>query len=147
MIPDSELNEILEQWNGTEMVYPREVPLAAQVEETTAKSPDAVAVIFEGRQLSYRELNDPANQLARELQKRGAGPDQLVGIYLERSLELMVSLLAVAKAGAAYLPMDPDLPPARLAHMIEDSGVRVIATTGDLVSELPMFQGRHRSGG
>jgi amino acid adenylation domain-containing protein len=141
IMPDADLRRVVVDWNRTALDYPRETPLAALVEAQVARTPEATAVMFGDASLSYRELDERANQLARELVKHGAGPDQLVGIFAERSLDMMVALLAVAKAGAAYLPLDPYLPPARIAHMIEDSAARVIVTHGELRSALPRFAG------
>ena len=84
------------------------------------RSPDTVAVVFEEEQLTYRELNSRANQLAHYLQKLGVGPEVLVGIYLERSLEMVIGLLSILKAGGAYVPLDPAYPEERLAFMLED---------------------------
>src|SRR6185436_5909468 len=93
-----------------------------------AETPDAVAVLFEGQQLNYRELNVRANQLAHYLRQLGVGPEVLVGIYLERSLELVIALLGILKAGGAYLPLDPTYPSERVQFMIEDSGAHVLLT-------------------
>jgi aspartate racemase len=108
----------------------------AQVEQ----APDAVAVVFEGEQLTYRELNVRANQLAHYLQVLGVGPDVLVGIYVERSLEMLVGLLGILKAGGAYVPLDPAYPLERLAFMLEDASVSVLLTQARLVESLPQHQ-------
>ncbi len=136
LLTDHERHQMLVEWNRTELDYPRE-PLAALVEAQVARAPLATAVVFGEQTLSYRELDERANQLAYELVKHGAGPDELVGIFVERSLDMMVALLAVAKSGAGYLPMDPHLPTARLQHMIEDSSLRVVVTQQALRSHLP----------
>lgn len=109
----------------------------AQVERT----PNAVAVVCGEAQLTYRELNNRANQLARELMQRGVGPDSLVGIGLERSLELVVGLMATWKAGGAYVPLDPSYPRERLAFMLEDARVAVLLTHSGLETGLPEFSG------
>ena len=90
--------------------YPQDKCIHQLFEEQALRTPDSVAVVFEDQQLSYRELNQRANQLAHYLQKRGVGPDVLVGICVERSLEMVVGLLGILKAGGAYLPIDPDSP-------------------------------------
>ncbi len=105
----------------------------AQVERT----PDAVAVVFEDQQLSYYELNARANQLAHYLQSVGVKPEVLVGLCVERSLEMVVGLLGILKAGGAYLPLDPTYPPQRLACMVEDAQISVLLTQEKLVAELP----------
>src|SRR5204862_18140 len=112
----------------------RRTPLfEAQVERT----PEGMAVAFEGRTLSYRELNARANQLARFLRKRGVGPDCLVGIAAERSLEFAVGLLGILKAGGAYVPLDPGYPKDRLASILEDAKAPILVTQTSLVDVLP----------
>jgi len=96
-------------------------------------TPERVAVNFENEQLTYQELNDRANQLARHLRNLGVGPERVVGLCLERSLNLIVGILGILKAGGAYLPLDPAYPPDRLSFMLKDAGARVLLTTGDLV--------------
>lgn len=141
VIPREERSRLINQWNGTGVEYPRETPLAELIERQVLKNPRAVAIVFGDQSLTYKELNDRANQFARELVKNGAGPDGLVGIFLERSLDMMVALLAIVKAGAAYLPMDPNLPRSRLEHMLKDSGLGIVVTQVDLVASLPGFAG------
>jgi amino acid adenylation domain-containing protein len=141
MLSECEQRHLLVDWNRTERDYSGETPLAAQIEDQVSRTPDAIAVVFEGESLTYRDLNARANQLARELVKHGAGPDELVGIFVDRSLEMMITLLAIAKAGAGYVPMDPYLPAARLQFMIEESGMRIVVTQKNLLPELPEFQG------
>lgn len=142
MLPEDERKHLLIDFNRTERDYPGDLPLATQVESQVSKTPDAIAVIFGSESLTFRELSERANQLARELVKHGAGPDKLVGIFLERSVDMMITLLAVAKSGSGYVPMDPYLPPARLQFMMEESGMVLVVTQKDLLSELPKFQGR-----
>jgi amino acid adenylation domain-containing protein len=105
----------------------------AQVERT----PDRTAVVFEDEQLTYRELNDQANRLGHYLRKLGVGPDVLVGVFMERSLEMVVALYGIVKAGGAYVPLDPEYPRARLAFMAEDTQVPVLLTQEHLVAQLP----------
>ena len=137
ILPPSERQHVLSDWNRTEMDYPCEVPLAALVEKQAARKPDAIAVAFGKESITYRELNERANQFARELVKCGAKPDELVGIFVERSVEMVTALLAVVKSGAAYLPMDPNLPAARLQCMMEESGLCAVVTQQHLLSNLP----------
>jgi len=115
--------------NKTEVDYPRESTVAQLFEQQVARTPDAVAVVSAGRSLTYRELDQRSNQLARHLQQLGVRPDRLVGIAVERSIEMMVGLLAILKAGGAYVPMDPSYPVQRIALMIEDSEAPVILAT------------------
>jgi len=117
---------LLVDWNRTEAGYPRDTLIHELFETQVKRTPGAAAVTFEGRTWTYRELNTRANQIARELKRRGAGPDTLVGIRLERSLEMVAAVMAVLKAGAAYVPLDPSYPPDRIAYMIEDSGMSVV---------------------
>ena len=111
-------------------------------EQQVARTPEAVAVIYEGRQLSYAELNGRANQLARYLQGHGVGPEVLVGMYVERSLEMAVGLLGILKAGGAYVPLDPGFPSERLAFMLKDSQAPVLLTQWHLRAQLPAYRGR-----
>ncbi len=128
IVTPDEARRLMEDWNATAAPYPRDKSLARLVEEQVARSPDAIAVISGSTELTYRELNARANRLARVLIARGAAPDRLVAVCLERSPTLFVSLLAVVKARAAYLPLDPSLPADRLAFMISDSAATVLVT-------------------
>ncbi|HEU5227168.1 MAG TPA: amino acid adenylation domain-containing protein [Ktedonobacteraceae bacterium] len=130
----------IEQWNATRRDFVARECLHHLIEEQIAHNPHRPAVIFEKEQLSYRELNQRANQLAHYLQSTGIGPDVLVGVCLERSLELVISLLAVLKAGGAYVPFDPSYPAQRLAFMLEDSGVPVLLTDAHFQHLLPASQ-------
>jgi aspartate racemase len=138
MIPlskEAERHQLLEDWNATTTPYPQQCVhrlFEAQVEKT----PDAVAVIFEKEQLSYRDLNRRANQLAHYLRGLGVGPEVPVGVCMERGVEMVVSLLGVLKAGGAYVPLDATYPPERLSFMLEDAGVRVLLTQGRLLESL-----------
>ncbi|BAY12152.1 non-ribosomal peptide synthetase [Calothrix sp. NIES-2098] len=133
LLTAKERQQLLIDWNypkrqELEKKYFHEI-FAAQVE----KNPDAIALVFEHKQLTYRELNIQANQLARYLQKLGVGADVLVGICIERSLETIVALLGILKAGGAYLPLDPSYPQARLQFMVEDAKVSVLVTQKEFV--------------
>src|ERR1700730_4970864 len=114
-------HQILEEWNETKQEYPRDKCVPELFEEQVERTPEAVAVEYEGEELSYRELNERANRLAHDLIGRGVGPEDVVGICVERSLEMVVGLLGILKAGAAYLPLDPEYPRQRLALMLEDA--------------------------
>jgi amino acid adenylation domain-containing protein/non-ribosomal peptide synthase protein (TIGR01720 family) len=132
----------IEQWNATRRQYTTRECLHQLIEGQVERTPQRLAVIFEKEQLSYRELNQRANQLAHYLQTAGVGPDVLVGVCLERSLELIISLLAILKAGGAYVPFDPSYPAERLAFMLEDSGVSVLLSDTRLLPHLPGSQAR-----
>ncbi|HVG43749.1 MAG TPA: amino acid adenylation domain-containing protein, partial [Longimicrobium sp.] len=129
--------QIVVEWNRTERPYPRGVCIhelfAAQVRER----PDAVALAWGDVELTYQELDARSNQLANHLVRLGVGPDVRVGVLLERSAELIVSLLAVLKAGGCYVPLDPSYPPERLRLMLADSDARVLLSRGDLLSVIP----------
>ncbi|MFB7669739.1 amino acid adenylation domain-containing protein, partial [Kitasatospora sp. NPDC056138] len=125
----AERRHILSEWNDTAVEVPS-ATLPELFQAQTTRTPDTTAVVFEGIELSYAELNVRANRLAHLLISRGAGPERLVALVLERSVEMVVALLAVAKAGAAYLPVDPEYPADRIAHLLEDGApALVLATT------------------
>src|SRR5687768_704929 len=117
LLSETERAQIVESWNETARDYERGVKLPELIEQQAALTPDAVAVVSAGEQMSYRELNERANQLAHYLIAAGVGPEVLVAVLMERSVELVVSLLAVLKAGGAYIPLDPVYPRARVAAM------------------------------
>lgn len=118
--------EQLAQWNNTRRDYPADTCLHELIERQAARTPDAVAAMFEQESIHYRELNARANQLAHYLRKLGVGPETLVGISMERSIDMVIALLAIMKAGGAYVPIDPAYPKERTAFMIEDSGLRFL---------------------
>jgi amino acid adenylation domain-containing protein len=125
-------------WNETRRAYDPRLTVSQRFEAQAAATPEALAVVSDGRQLTYGELNRRANQLARHLRGLGAGPGTLVGIGIERSVDLLVSALGVLKSGAAYVPLDPAFPTQRLAHMIEDSGLRLLVTQSSLEADWPV---------
>jgi amino acid adenylation domain-containing protein len=136
LLTDTEHQQLLIDWNQTAVDYPKDRCVHELVEEQAEHTPEAVAVVFESTQLTYRQLNDRANQLAHHLQKLGVGPDTLVGICLERSLEMVVGLLGILKAGGAYVPLDPGYPKGRLAFMVHDSRLPVLLTHQGLRDQL-----------
>ena len=125
------------EWNRTETDYPRSSTIADLFAAQAVRTPDAVAVIAQGRKLTYRELDEAANQLARRLQHLGVKPDTLVGVAMGRSETLVVSLLGILKAGGAYVPLDPTYPQDRLSLMIEDSQMPVLLATAASRAHLP----------
>ncbi|MCZ8026424.1 MAG: amino acid adenylation domain-containing protein, partial [Microcystis sp. LE19-10.1B] len=135
-----EQQQLLIDWNNTEVDYPANKCIHQLFEEQVERTPNAVAVTYENESLTYRELNNRANQLAHYLRKLGVKADTLVGISLERSLEMMVGLLGILKAGGAYVPLDPDYPQERLSFMLEDSQVKVLVTQAKLVKSIPEHQ-------
>jgi len=137
LTPD-ERGQILEEWNRTQADIPALRCAHHLIEDQVRRTPQAAAVVFRDRSLTYQELECRSNQLARYLQARGVGPEVCVGLCLERSLEMMVALLGVWKAGGAYVPLDPHYPPERLAFMLQDSGLRVLLTQERLLAGLPL---------
>jgi amino acid adenylation domain-containing protein len=129
-----ERQQLLIDWNKTTRDYKQNKCFHQLFETQVEQSPNAIAVVFEDKRLTYRELNIQANQLAHHLQQLKVGPDVLVGICLERSLEMIVGLLAIFKAGGAYLPLDPTYPQERLNFMLEDAKVSILLTHSCLVS-------------
>ena len=125
------------EWNDTAAEYPREKCVQQLFEEQVERTPEAVAVVYEAEQVTYAELNKRANRLAHYLQSLGVGPELLVGICVERSVEMVVGLLGILKAGGAYLPLDPAYPQERLSYMIEDAQVSVLLTQQHLLDVLP----------
>jgi amino acid adenylation domain-containing protein len=123
-----EQHQLLVEWNNTQTEYPQDKCIHQLFESQVEKTPDAVAVVFENEHLTYRELNKRANQLAHYLQSLGVKPDTLVGICVERSLLMVIGLLGILKAGAAYVPLDPQLPQERLTFMLEEAQITVLLT-------------------
>ncbi|MEH1947796.1 MAG: non-ribosomal peptide synthetase [Nostoc sp.] len=136
ILKESEKNLLIE-WNNTQTDYPQQASIHQLFEAQVEKTPDAVALIFNNQHLTYRDLNNRANQLAKHLQSLGVGTEILVGICIERSLEMVVALLAILKAGGAYVPLDPGYPQERLAFMLSDTQVSVLLTQKELVTKLP----------
>jgi amino acid adenylation domain-containing protein len=137
LLSQSERHQLLMEWNDTFADYPKHQCIHHLFEEQVDRTPDAIAVIYEDKQLTYRELNNRSNQLAHHLQKLGVSPEALVGICMERSVEMIVGLLGILKAGGAYVPLDPSYPPERLSFMLEDAQVSVLLTQEKLVGRLP----------
>ncbi|MBW4457214.1 MAG: amino acid adenylation domain-containing protein [Nostoc indistinguendum CM1-VF10] len=127
---------LLVEWNHTQADYPKDKCIHQLFEAQVELTPDAVAVVFEDKHLTYRELNCRANKIAHHLRYLGVGPDGLVGLCLERSLEMVVGLLGILKAGGAYVPLDPAYPRERLAFMLEDAQVLVLLTQQRLLEGL-----------
>jgi amino acid adenylation domain-containing protein len=137
LLDAAERRLLLEEWSGAATDYPRDRTIAQLFEEQVEKAPDAVALEFAGQSLSYAELNRRANQLARHLRSLGVARGTLVGLCVERSPEMVAGLLGILKAGAAYVPLDPDYPRERLAFMARDSGVSWVLTQAPLRAALP----------
>ncbi len=140
MLSDEERYQLLSLWNETHTDYPSDQCIHQLFEEQVKRTPDAVAVVCSQQQLTYNELNCRANQLAHYLQKLGVKPEELVGICLERSLDMIVGLLAILKVGGAYVPIDPDYPQERISFMLQDTQVKIILTCESLQTSLPNHQ-------
>ena len=142
MLAKAEQQALL-SWNDTAADYPSESTIHALFEQQVARTPDAVALEYNGEQLSYGELNARANQLAHYLiNERGVTPDTLVGLCVARSFEMVIGILGILKAGGAYVPLDPDYPEERLAYMLADAKLETVLTQEALAEQLPLTQGQ-----
>ncbi|WP_238539735.1 non-ribosomal peptide synthase/polyketide synthase [Corallococcus macrosporus] len=142
ILSDGERQQVLKGFQGRPMAPAGEATIHALMEAQAARTPDAVAVVFESERLTYRELDARANQVAHHLRGLGVKPESLVGVCLERSVDMVVSLLGVLKAGAAYVPVDPAYPRERLGWMLEDTGASVLLTHEKWKSVLPQSAAR-----
>ncbi len=140
LLTPPERHQLLVEWNNTQTDYSTEWCIHELFEAQVERTPDAIAVVFEDTYLTYRELNARANQLAHHLREVGVGPEVLVGIYMERSLEMVVGILGILKAGGAYMPLDPIYPQERLAFMLTDAQVQIVLTQEELLASLPMLE-------
>ncbi len=132
-----EREQVLVEWNNTRVDYPRNLPLHKFIEDQTERTPDSIALIYENEQVTYRQLNARANQLAHRLRKLGVGPDVLVSVCADRSVEMVVALLGIIKAGGAYVPLDPEYPRERLETMQQDANSPVLLTQTHLQNRIP----------
>ncbi|MBW4428107.1 MAG: amino acid adenylation domain-containing protein [Nostoc desertorum CM1-VF14] len=135
-----EQQQLLRDWNDTQGSYAYDKCIHQLVEEQAERTPDAVAIVFENQSLTYSQLNTQANQLAHYLRSIGVTTETLIGLSVERSLDTILALLGILKAGAAYLPLDPDYPQERLHFMIEDSQISLLLTQSPLLKKLPKTQ-------
>nr|WP_272819430.1 non-ribosomal peptide synthetase [Scytonema hofmannii] len=142
LLTQHENHQILVEWNNTQADYPQDKCIHQLFEEQVVRTPNAVAVVYENQQLTYNELNCRANQLAHYLRSSGVGAGVLVGICVNRSVSMVVGLLAILKAGGAYVPLDPEYPTQRLAAIVESAQISVLLTTDTLASTLPQQQAR-----
>ncbi|MGZ4123523.1 MAG: non-ribosomal peptide synthetase, partial [Tumebacillaceae bacterium] len=137
LMKEAEKQQLLVTWNATMAEQVGDACIHRQFEAQVAQTPEWIAAVFEERTITYGELNTRANQLARVLQRYEVGADVRVGIYMNRSLDMLVAMLGVLKAGGAYVPLDPAYPPERLAYLISDAQMPVLVTQQALVSQLP----------
>ena len=132
IIPNEEAWQIVQEFNDTRSDYPNSETIATVFEKQAALTPDHPAVVYEGKQLTYRELNERANLLASELRKQGVGSDKVVGLFADRSIELMIGLMGILKAGGAYLLLDLEMPAERIRFMLEDSDAHIVLAQREL---------------
>ena len=137
LLSNAEREQLLVKWNETSAEYPREACIHELFEQQVERTPEAIAVSFGAAELSYRELNERANQLAHYLREHGVRADQPVGLCVERSVEMVVGMLGVLKAGGGYVPIDPEYPRERVSLMLADSGLELLLTQQQLVAQLP----------
>lgn len=138
MLTDAERQQLLVDWNNTAMAFPgKNLCLHQLIEEQVVRTPDQPALAFEQQRLTYGELNRRANQLAHHLGLLGVGPEVIVGLFVERSLEMMVGILGILKAGAAYAPIDAAYPQERIAFMLTDANVTTLLTQTSLLEMVP----------
>ncbi|WP_394831236.1 non-ribosomal peptide synthase/polyketide synthase [Pendulispora rubella] len=140
LLAEGERQQVVRAWNATDADYPNDACAHHLFEARVAQAPDAVALVLGDEQITYRALNERAGRLARRLAARGVGPDDFVGLCMDRSPEMVVGLLGILKAGAAYVPLDPTYPEERLAYMLEDARLRVLLTREHLAMRLPQHR-------
>ena len=140
LLSEEQRRHLLFDWNRTEHEYPRDACIHRLFEAQAERTPDAPAVVCGDRKLTYRQLNANANRLAHYLRRQGVGPDVLVGVCVERSLEMLVGIIGILKAGGAYLPIDPAYPKERVAFMLRDAQISLLLTQKRLLADLPEHQ-------
>ena len=128
MLSQKERVQLLNDFNATQVDYPKDQTIYQLFEKKAGEIPEQIAVIYKDQQLTFRELNQKANQLARVLREKGITRDHIVGIMVERSLEMIVGIMAILKAGGAYLPISPDYPEERIKYILQDSGAMILLT-------------------
>ncbi|MGZ5134182.1 MAG: amino acid adenylation domain-containing protein, partial [Flavitalea sp.] len=141
MLTKPEEQRLLDQFNNASVFYPKDKTIVDLFEAQVLKSPGAIALVFEGKQLTYQQLNERSNQLAHYLRSRGIREDSLVPMCVERSDEMIVSILGILKSGAAYVPMEPDFPEDRKTFVLQDTAATVIVSSRESASELPFTSG------
>ena len=136
MLTENEKKKVLYDFNDTYADYPREKTIHQLFEEQVERTPDNIALVFDDKKLTYKELNQKANSLANVLRNRGVKPDEIVGIMVNRSVEMIVGLLAILKAGGAYLPIEPEYPEERINFIFQDSGMNIILTDNNSINKI-----------
>ena len=141
LLTEAERHQLLIEWNDTKADYPEDKTIHQLFEEQVEKTPNNIAVVYEDEELTYQQLNERANQLAHHLRTLGVGPDTLVAIAVERSLEMIIGLLGIFKAGGAYVPLDPTYPQERLQFMLEDTNAPILITQAHLNETVRDYSG------
>ncbi|WP_143328984.1 amino acid adenylation domain-containing protein, partial [Clostridium puniceum] len=136
IITREEQEKLLYEFNNTKTTYPKEKTIQELFEEQVEKSPNNIAVTFNGKELTYKELNEKSNSLARLLREKGVSSEKIVGIMVERSLDMIVGIMGILKAGGAYLPIDPEYPEERISYMLEDSSAQILLTKKSLLKDI-----------
>ncbi|WP_010248522.1 non-ribosomal peptide synthetase [Acetivibrio cellulolyticus] len=136
MLSFDEKDQIINKFNDTKAEYTKDKTINQLFEEQVERTPDKTAVVFEDKYMTYRELNEKSNQLARKLKEKGIEPDCIVGIMVERSFEMFIGILGILKAGGAYLPLDPDYPEERINYMLTDSCAKIVLTQKELLKNI-----------
>ncbi len=142
ILPQWEKHRLMKEFNDTKADFPDDTTIHRLIEAQANETPEATAVVFQDEPLSYKTLNERANRTGHYLQKLGVGPDVMVGLYMERSFEMIVGLLGILKAGGAYVPIDPSYPEDRIAYILEDTKAPIILTQARLLDSLPETQAR-----
>ncbi|MEC0166478.1 amino acid adenylation domain-containing protein, partial [Bacillus cereus] len=132
----AEQDMILNKFNSTKTEYPRNKTINQLFEEQVERTPENIAVVFKDKQLTYRELNEKSNQLARMLRNKGVNTDAIIGLMIDRSLEMIIGIMGILKSGAAYLPIDPDTPKARIDYMLRDSHTMILLTQEKFIKKI-----------
>ncbi len=136
MLSQKEKEQILIDFNQTQSDYPKDKTLIELFEEQVRNNPENIALIYADQQLTYRELNEKSNQLARVLRAKGVKRDQIVGLMVERSIEMLIGIWAILKAGGAYLPIDPDYPQERINYLLVDTKTNLVLTQTHLLNQI-----------
>ncbi|NEP45447.1 MAG: AMP-binding protein, partial [Okeania sp. SIO2H7] len=142
ILTEAERHQLLVEWNDTTIEYPKDKCIHQLFEAQVEKTPDAIAVKFEGKKLTYQQLNQRSNKLAHYLKTLGVGVNVKVGICVERSLEMVIGLLGILKAGGAYVPIDASYPAERLNYMLGDTAVPILLTSESILEHLPEHSAR-----
>jgi len=138
MTTEEEKRQILEEFNDTYVDYPKENTVIQMFEKQARKTPNNVAVVFQNEQVTYKELNEKANTVAYHLRELGVAPDVIVGVVMEKSIEMIIGILGILKSGGAYMPIDSDFPIERVRYMLEDSEARIVLSTNTLIDNLKL---------